>query len=637
MTPAIKRLSKIALAFFGLLLIALAGAWLALPGLIQSQASRFIAEKSGHRLSLAKPELSLFELSVRLRDVRLEDPQGNSLLAFDHLLVDLDGAGLRQKTLSFDAIHVDGLAARLAIGSDGRINWQPLLDALRSQEEKPDEPLPRLDIHHLKLAAARIDFSDARSQPPFAAGITPLDIELREVSTLPNDQGQIALTAKTSFGAKLAWRGDITLNPAASSGQLELQALDLARLAPLLQSHLPIPAPDGVAAITLDYRLSHADGHLALTLEKMAATLSALRLRLNPDAAAPSLAVRQIALEEGRFDLANRRLSLAALRLDDSRLEAAGHRAAPLQLNSIVATDIQADLAQAQAGVGSVQIDGGTLALKRDAKGVLELQTLLAALLPPPATPPRKESASPAKTAGSPPAWRYRVDKFGLDKLSLHLRDESLTPPLQVDLSQLKLTVSGISEQWQNALPWQAGVEVTGGGRFEASGKLTPATLALDAQFKLSDLALRPVQPYLERFAALELADGKFSLHGRVSHDAKASRYRGGFALNDLRLLEAGSDKVFLAWKSLASRELEATPSRLDIPELLLDGLDTQLLIDKDKTLNAKRLLKRPSAASPAPSFQGGQACITSFFLNAIRYAPSSAARILPIPGRSIR
>ena len=69
MNPILKGFKKPALIVAGVILAALAFAWLALPSIVQWQAEKFIAEKTGHRLSLARPEINPLALSVRLREL----------------------------------------------------------------------------------------------------------------------------------------------------------------------------------------------------------------------------------------------------------------------------------------------------------------------------------------------------------------------------------------------------------------------------------------------------------------------------------------------------------------------------------------------------------------------------------------
>jgi hypothetical protein len=57
-------------------------AWLALPGILQSQAQKIVAEKSGHKLSLGKPEINPLALSLRLRELKLDDPGRRAAAGF---------------------------------------------------------------------------------------------------------------------------------------------------------------------------------------------------------------------------------------------------------------------------------------------------------------------------------------------------------------------------------------------------------------------------------------------------------------------------------------------------------------------------------------------------------------------------
>ena len=111
---------------------------------------------------------------------------------------------------------------------------------------------------------------------------------------------------------------------------------------------------------------------------------------------------------------------------------------------------------------------------------------------------------------------------------------------------------------------------------------------------------MNPAQPFIGKYAALDLVSGRVSAAGKLRHDARGSSYKGSFGVSELRLNEAGSDKVFLAWKYLGSKQLEATPQKLQVGELMLDGLDTQLLIARDKSTNFQRILRKADAQPPA-------------------------------------
>ena len=603
MNPIFRRIRKPALIGAGAILAGLAFAWLALPGIIQSQAEKFIAEKTGHRLSLARPEINPLALSVRLRDLRLVDRAGEPLLGFSELFVDVSAASLTERALVFDEISLDGLNASLIQRREGGLNWSPLLEALQGKEPQPESRgLPRLDIRHLRVSGAQMQLTDQRVTPAFATRIEPLDLDLSDVSTLPDDAGKFRLTAKTLFGAKLAWSGDLTLNPVASAGRIEFGEIDLGRLAPLLQDKLPVAPPSGIAAFGADYRLAQAGGALSLQLDKISLAASALRLQKVAGATLPQLAVDRVEIKDGSFDLGSGRLALGAIELQGSRVEAMldrKERKAVLKLDHIVLSDARVDLAQRRATLAALAVKGGGISARRDAQGKIDLLGLLDSLGGKSAS--KTTAAIQPATASAP--WRFRIEHVALSDFGLVARDETVSPAAELVLDNIAVAVDGLSEDLKAALPLKASLDVRSGGRLEVAGKLTPAESAADLQLKLGNLALKPAQPYVSKFVALDLAGGQVSAAGRVTRGAKGGSYRGDFAVRDLRLNEAGTKEVFLAWKGLSSSNLELSPTRLDMALLSLDGLDTKLIIDKDKSTNLMRVLRKGTAAisSEAP------------------------------------
>ncbi|MBI3093416.1 MAG: DUF748 domain-containing protein [Rhodocyclales bacterium] len=629
MAITLRRMSKAILSAAAAVFILFGVLWLALPGILQSQAQQIVAEKSGHRLSLAKPEFNLLALSLRLRELTLEDPEGAPLLAFNELLVDLSAASITQRGLVFDDIRLDGLRASaiLSDGAQGPLNWSRLLAAFAGKDEpKPAAPLPRIDIRHLALTGAQADIADRRSVPPFVSRIESVDLELNDISTLPDDSGRFRLTAKTAFGAQLEWSGEATLNPLGSSGHVDLRGIDLGKLAALLQPHLPpelgLAPPAGVASLDLDYRVGHAAGKLELKLDPITVKLAGLVLRKPQAPGAPLLAVEALELQRGRFELATRQLEFGALELRGTRLEAARYgktRGNLLSLTAIALAPTQIDLERRSAKIGGVELKGGSIAARRDAKGAIDLLAALQALAP-------AASAAPGKVEAPAAPWRYAIERVALSGFGASLRDESTKPALDLGFADIALSVTGVTDNRQKPLPLKAALRVTGGGSLTVDGTLVPATAAAELQLKLDDLALKPAQSFLGRYAALDLAGGRLAAAGKLVHNAKTTAYRGSLALSDLRLNEAGTQTAFLAWKSLATRQLEVTAKQLHIAELTLDGLDTQLLIAADKSTNFKRILRRGDApatdsAPPAPAGGAGAAAA------AAAPAPAAAAR----------
>ena len=604
-----RRIKQAALLFTGLLVFLLGFAWLALPGILQSQAQKIVAEKSGHKLSLGKPEINPLALSLRLREFRLDDPEGAPLLAFRELFVDLSSASISSRGIVIDELKLDGLALSLILRPDAQAphNWSRLLAAFAGKEEKkPDAPPPRIDINHLVLSGAQADIADQRTTPAFTSRVDAFDLELKSISTRPDDSGQFTLAAHTAFGAQLEWKGTATLNPLGSSGHFSLRGVDLAKLAPLLAARMPpelgFAPPEGIAGLALNYRLGHADGKLALALDPFSVELAKLVLNKPKATGAPAIGLGALTLEGGRFDLATQQLDFKSLTLRELSLEsgAGKQRAKLVTLPELGVAASRISLAQRQAEVGAVSLGKGRIALRRDGTGAIDLVAALKALGPEPtaAKPVAQKPAAGTATPATP--WRYAVERVALAGFGIAFHDESMTPALQLGLEDITVETSGISDKLDRPLPLKAGLRVASGGRLALEGKLVPATAAIDLQLKLDDLALKPAQPFIGKHAALDLAGGRISAAGRVKHDARASGYQGSLAINELRLNEAGSDKVFLGWKYFGTRQLDASPEKLQVGELMLDGLDTQLLIAKDKSTNFQRVLRKTEAPPQA-------------------------------------
>ncbi|MDI6747373.1 MAG: DUF748 domain-containing protein [Rhodocyclaceae bacterium] len=586
-TPSLPK--KLAIILLGLIVAAFLCLWLALPLIVQSQAEKFVAEKTGHRLSLERPEFNPFELRLRVPKLSLTAPDGKPLLAFDELLVDISITSLSRRALVFDAIKLSSPEVTLVELPAGGLNWQPFINALKDKETKPDAEMLRLYVHSLVLAGGRLDFADQRTAPGFAARLEPLDLNLSGISTLSGDKGQFKIAARTALGAKILLQGDMALSPVTATGTFNLEDLQLAEMAPYLKSVLS-ETPQGTAALSASYRVGNDGNKLAATIDQITAKLSALRLPLR-ELAGTVVAIEQIELQEGRFELAKQEFTVGAIRIGNGKLEMPQIESPP-QFAALTLENARINLDQRQLALGQVRLTDARVSATHDAQGQIDL---LQAVRTRSATPPATEPAS-----GTTP-WRYRLDTLDVGNLNVVLRDASVQPAADLALENLTLQVAGVTDDLKVPLPVRLAFDVREGGRFEGEGSVIPASSSVDFKLKLTDLALKPAQPYLAKKAHLKIADGRFSSHGHIGYSAALGvDYRGDFTLANLRLNEAGGDNLILAWKTLESRLISLNAQQLKMDELRVDGLNTRLIIDKNKNSNLKKLIK-PAAADAAP------------------------------------
>ncbi len=486
-TLLLKTPAKIAA---GLLAVYFLFAWFGFEPLLKWAAPRFIATKSQHRLQIDAARFDPFTLSLSIKGLKLAEPDGKPLLAFAELFVDFDANSLFRRAYVFDDIRLSAPAAQLELRADGSLNWMALIEALQSKEEEEDKPLPRLLVRRIVLEQGRVAFADRKVG--FETALNRLDLTLRDLSTLPDDKGAYTLAATTQLGARIRWKGDVSLNPILASGELAIDRLALARLWPYVKGQLAMAAPEGVAALALHYRVAYSDKKLSLLLDQLGLNLNGLAVQ-GLQAKEPALKLEKLALSGGRFDLEQRELS-----------------------------------------IGEISLAGGRIALHRDLAGRLDIQNWF---------PPSAAVASSPQPAGQAKPWRLNLNRFSLNGLGIQFSDAGFATPLQAEVGNVQIGFSAKAEAGGEQT--QATVEGLG---IDISGIRLHSGNAAAPLFVLGGIALSDGRLDL---AARQVDVGKVSLsNGKVDAVRDA---RGRIAVLDAFQPAAGKPVVPVAAQPPAS------------------------------------------------------------------------------------
>jgi hypothetical protein len=266
----------------------------------------------------------------------------------------------------------------------------------------------------------------------------------------------------------------------------------------------------------------------------------------------------------------------------------------PFKLEQLGFTGGTFDLAARRAGVDRLNAEGGQLQLTRDRKGQLNIM----GLLPTFGLPGSDAAASPASD-GAP--WIALAKSVELSKFGAEVGDQG--SGIKVHVTDLAMKLEGASSDLKQPVKFNAGLNVREGGQFSAQGSVVPASGALQADVRLKQLALAPLQPMLGHYLKLKIARGNVSAQGRLTPSAGGAkgpsvRYVGGFNVAGLVLNELDNE-LFAAWKNVSAAKVTASlgPNRLEIPELRVAEPNAILIIEKDRSFNAARLLVQPSDA----------------------------------------
>lgn len=401
------RVVKIALSLPFLMVAGLFGLYLVFGFfLVNPLAQKLLPaigeDKLASRLSAEQVAFNPLTLEATVNGLKLTEMNGAPLASFDRLYVNLDSTGLFRWAWRIRDIQLERPRATLEVRRGGKLNWAALIAKLKEDEEPPSDTLARVLIDHIRIADGDIAYTDAnRPGAPFRAVLAPLGLELDGLSTLPEDRGDYLIAAKLpEQGGTLKWKGDVGLNPVASSGEVGLAGVRLTRLLRAIKSPRNFELPSGTLAAGLRYRF-------AMVRDKAGEDVPWLQV------SGANLIVQNLAL-------APRGGGEPVLQLAEARV-----------------SNANLDLARQAVSVAGVSLTGGRVVAMRDADGTLDWQRLFAVAgdgaAPKPASP---EPAAPVAP------WKIGVREIRLADWSSRFTDRGFARPLNVGIEGFSLTAA---------------------------------------------------------------------------------------------------------------------------------------------------------------------------------------------------
>jgi uncharacterized protein involved in outer membrane biogenesis len=211
--------------------------------------------------------------SMAVVDVELRDSAfGEELLSWNQLVVEGARLATAPLRLVIDRVRWHDPVAQVVVGADGTLNLAALF--AREDEPAPAEGEPVVDpeavlspsiplevrVAELQLEGGSIGLSDYSMDTPFSVLIWAIRGEIREWSTDPEAQAEVALAATFEREAPIAIQG--TVNPraknllAAANLSFDITNLRLDIFQPYVERFLGYEVEQGVMRADFEYKLS---------------------------------------------------------------------------------------------------------------------------------------------------------------------------------------------------------------------------------------------------------------------------------------------------------------------------------------------------------------------------------------------
>ena len=483
-----------------------AGFWL-VPYVIKNQLPKFAEKELARQASIADVRFNPFTLRLEADQIAFTEAasadgkNGAPLLSIGALAVQLEWKSIVRRAWSLAEIRITAPQTHLTITPDGKFNLAEVLATWqRNHPEKSDGGMPRLVIAHFALEQGKVDWQDQKAG--YADNFTPINFTLDNISTLPDANGSYSLSADAARGGKLHWRGTASLSPIRGEGELILNDASLPGLAAYLKAYTRAQVTSGKLSARLPYAFSYADGTLQATVKN------------------------------------------AGLALRDLALVQSGKGAPFTSLSTLGIAGVNADLARQNVTVDKINLYGGKVAVRRNAKGEIDVANLM---LPGNPAPADTTPAAPAK----PSQWKVDLKQLALANVDVSVIDETVSPALQLSARQLQLNLQLALQQGPSGM----------------------ATIIDGANVSLADLAMQRGAQTPFKLAQLGFTDGKIDLAAHTVHlgavtasgaqiDLARNR-QGEFAI-------AQQLPVFASGKANANKETPSAPwsTKVDKVEL---------------------------------------------------------------------
>lgn len=297
-------------------------------------------------------------------------------------------------------------------------------------------------------------------------------------------------------------------------------------------------------------------------------------------------------------------LALKNMQLDASQFNLRSDKKTVAQLGKLAVAHGQFALDQQKIDIGNIQLSGLKTAVIRQTNQQLNWQSILASASPGMTTSTTRSSSSQTTATASKP-WGFSLKRLALQQAEVHIEDQSTPTPVVLDMVDGKIELSDISQNLTRWQPIKAGFKVKQGGQFNLHGKLAAAPFKTDVQCSLTDLSLKPFAPYLQQVALLRLENGAASMQGKLQQTTNgATKFDGGFSVNQLSIIEEDTQQPFLRWEKLQGDglALSLAPNKLQISALTLSKPQTKFIIYPDRSLNITKLMRSPAPATNSPA-----------------------------------
>lgn len=475
-----RILSKIKKPFIivgSLLIIYVATGVYILPAVLKSKIPEIIQQETGRKALISKIQVQPFPFCISLQGFEIQEHNGQPFAAFDDFFLKIGlFQSIKQLALAFDEVSLKKPFVHIIRQKNGTFNFQDLLKGKADDKKAEDSQAFPVNIAKLSLSEGKLVWEDARFTKPVIEDVNPINIDIENLSTRVDKQARLGLSLALNSGGHLDWEGTGSIKTGTSEGHVKFDNV-------MLETIMTLALPDTIPFNLKGYELLDAD-------YKASYTQNGLKLAVNKG----EFEIRDFQFLEKGQEKTLIKMPVFSLRGFDFNLENQA-----ITIDSVSAND-----ADFQAWL--------------NAQGVINYQTLFPAS--------KTGNNGPNKTTAAivqpnEPPWKIRINSIALNNSGLVFEDQTTNKPVVMNLKPINFKLTNYSSEPGAIMPFQlsSGLNKTGLIKLAGDTVLQPfsAKIAVDA----NDIALENFQAYVNKFARMNVVEGKLTIDGVAAAAAK--------------------------------------------------------------------------------------------------------------------
>jgi len=579
-----RRRRRTLIAVVVVSLYALAG-FVVIPAVLRAKVPAMLADTLGRPVTIDRVRLNPFALTLAVSGFRIDDTDGEPLLSFRDLFVDVQSSSIFHRALVLEEVRLTAPGVRLRRLPDGELSFADIRERLAAggepaEDPAPSEPFP-LVVHHARIERGRIVVRDESRPTPFEENISPIDVSLDDFATRAGDTAgsPYSFSATTENGATLTWEGTLAVLPLRSQGEIRLTNFRSRTPWRYLRDDLRFEITSGWADVSAQYELDSSDEEPLL------------------------------------------RVSDAVLSLHDITLFEEGATRPLIVLPSFVASGGALDLQKRTVTIASIASQGARGRSLRDENGLFHLVNVfsrrerdaVAEAAQPGAAPESAPASGPAQDPGATPAWSVTIDSIDLSDYGVDFEDRTTPTPAKLTFAPISLSVRKLSTTSGEPAAIDLSVGFEHGGRLGVAGKVSPKAPSADVMVKLAAFALPLVQPYVDVASGAKIRQGTLGVDLSLRHDGsangEATSLEGRLDLKGLDIgTRSGADVLRLDALALRGIKANLAPVAIEIAKVVLDRPSLRFERRSDGSTNLAELASdsrsdaNPDSNAPADS-----------------------------------